>query len=177
MAEVESLRRVLTESVEQQTATAEILRVISSSPTDLQPVFDVIVESAVRLCDGLFALVFRFDGEFVHFAAEQGFTAEAREVVRRMYPLAPTPDNPSSRAILDRTVVHIPDILTEPGYRPVSQRALGYRSVLAVPMLRESVPTGVIVVTRTEGKPFSVREVGLLQTFADHDRRTMGMPF
>jgi signal transduction histidine kinase len=155
------------EALEQQTATADILRVISSSPTHLQPVFDVIVESAVRLCDGLFAMVFRFDGEFVHFAAEQGFTAEAREVVRRVYPLAPTPDNPSSRAILDRRVVNIPDILTEPGYRPVTQDVLGYRSVLAVPMLRESVPIGVIVVTRTEVKPFSVREVGLLQTFAD----------
>jgi signal transduction histidine kinase len=141
--------------------------VISSSPTDLQPVFDVIVQSAVRLCSGLFSVVFRFDGQMVHFAAEHGFTDEAREVARRTYPLAPAPDNPSSRAILDRRVVNIPDIMTEPHYRPVLQEALGYRSVLAVPMLREALPIGVIVVTRNEVRPFADRDVGLLQTFAD----------
>jgi GAF domain-containing protein/anti-sigma regulatory factor (Ser/Thr protein kinase) len=164
--ELEARNRELTESLEQQTATGEILAVISSSPMDLQPVFDVIVESAVRLCEGLFAVVLRFDGELVHFAADHGFTAEAREVVRRAYPLVPMPDNPSSRAILDRSVVNVTDILAEPGYRPVGQHVLGYRSILCVPMLREGVPIGVIVVTRTEVKPFSDREIGLLQTFA-----------
>jgi GAF domain-containing protein/anti-sigma regulatory factor (Ser/Thr protein kinase) len=165
--ELQAKNRELTEALEQQTATGDILRVISSSPTDLQPVFDVIVQSAVRLCSGLFSVVFRFDGQMVHFAAEHGFTDEAREVARRTYPLAPAPDNPSSRAILDRRVVNIPDIMTEPHYRPVLQEALGYRSVLAVPMLREALPIGVIVVTRNEVRPFADRDVGLLQTFAD----------
>ena len=120
--ELQARNRELTEALEQQTATGEILAVISSSPMDLQPVFDVIVESAVRLCEGLFAVVFRFDGELVHFAADHGFTAEAREFVRRVYPLVPMPDNPSSRAILDRSVVNIPDILSDAGL-PAGQPA------------------------------------------------------
>jgi GAF domain-containing protein/anti-sigma regulatory factor (Ser/Thr protein kinase) len=164
--ELQARNHELTEALEQQTATAEILRVISSSPTDLQPVFDAIVCSAVRLCGGLFSVVFRFDGTLIHFAAEHGFPPEARAVVERTYPMTPELDNPSSRAILERAVVNIPDILTERMYRPVLQQALGYRSVLAVPMLREGAAIGTIVVVRTEVRPFSDQEVGLLQMFA-----------
>src|SRR6266536_2988824 len=79
----------LTEALEQQTATSEILRVISSSPTDVQPVFDMIAQSAARLCKARFCHVFRFDGELMHFAASHGLTPEGIEALRRLYPLAP----------------------------------------------------------------------------------------
>jgi two-component system NtrC family sensor kinase len=106
----------VTESLEQQTATADILRVIASSPTDLQPVFDVMVQSAVRLCDGLHAAMFRFDGELIHFAAQHNFTPEGIEAVRRTFPVRPTRALGSGRAILSRAVVHIPDVEVDPEF-------------------------------------------------------------
>src|SRR5437879_2901280 len=100
----------VTEALEQQTATAEILRVISSSLTDVQPVFDTIVRSAVKLCDGLFSALYQFDGELLHFVAQHNYTAEALEEVHRIYPARPTRGLGTCRAIVERAVVHIPDI-------------------------------------------------------------------
>src|SRR4029077_17130943 len=99
----------VTEALEQQTATSEILRVISSSPTDVQPVFNTIVRSAVRLCDGLFSGLLQFAGELIQHVAEHNFTPEALEEVRRIFPARPTRALYSGRAILERAVVHIPD--------------------------------------------------------------------
>ena len=155
------------EALERQTATADILRVISSSPTDLQPVFDVMVQSAVRLCDGLLAVVFRFDGELIHFAASN-FTPEGIEAVRRIFPVRPTRALGSGRAILRRAVVHIPDVEVDPEYAHQAMRhAVGFRSGLWVPMMREGAPIGVIAVVRAEPGPFSDNQIELLRTFAD----------
>ncbi len=166
--ELEARNRDLTEALEQQTATAEILRVISRSQTDVQPVFDTIVRSAVRLCDGLFGALYQFDGELLHRVAQHNYTPEALEASDRVYPARPTRALGTGRAILERTVAHIPDVETDPEYQHLTlSRAIGARSILSVPMLREGTPIGVIAVTRAEPGPFSDSEIELLKTFAD----------
>jgi signal transduction histidine kinase len=166
--ELEARNTDLTEALEQQTATAEILRVISRSQTDVQPVFETIVKSAVRLCDGLFSALFQFDGEMLHLGAQHNHTPEALEEVHRFYPTRPTRTLFPGRAILERAVVHIPDSELDPEYQHRSiSRAIGFRSGLWVPMLREGAPIGVIAVTRAEPGPFSDSEIELLKTFAD----------
>jgi len=160
--------KLQTEAQEQQTATSEILRVICSSPPDVQPVFDTIVRSAVRLCGGLFSDLYRFDGELIHYVAQHNFTPEALEAAARLFPARPSRALGSGRAILERAVVHIPDIGRDPQYQQQSlSRAIGWRSGLFVPMLREGAPIGVIVVTRAEPGPFSDNEIALMKTFAD----------
>src|SRR5206468_9305988 len=150
------------------TATSEILRVISSSPTDVQPVFDTIVRSAVRLCDGLFSALFQFDGELLHRVAQHNFTPEALERMHRTYPTRPTRTLGSGRAILERAVAHILDVELDPEYQHLTlSRAIGHRSSLSVPMLREGAPIGVIWVARAEPRPFTDSEIELLKTFAD----------
>jgi len=150
------------------TATSEILRVISSSPTDAQPVFDTIVRSAVRLCDGLFSGLLKFDGELLYFVAHHNFTPEALEEVRRVFPARPSRGYGAGRAIVERAVVHIPDVELDPEFElPALYRTVGWRSGLFVPMLREGAPIGVIAVTRAEPGPFSENEIELLKTFAD----------
>ena len=162
------MQRSLAEALEQQTATAEILRVISSSPTDVQPVFDTIVRSAVRLCDGLFCSLLRFDGELIYNVAQHNYTPEALEEVHRIYPTRPTRALPSGRAILERAVVHIPDVEVDPDFQNGSlSRAIGWRSGLFVPMLRTGAAIGAIAVTRAARGPFSDNEIELLKTFAD----------
>jgi GAF domain-containing protein len=166
--ELEGRNRDLTEALEQQTATAEILRVISRSQTDVQPVFDTIVRSAVKLCDGLFSALYQFDGELIHHVAHHNYTPEALEAVRRMYPARPTRALLTGRTILARAIVHIPDVQVDPEYQyQAMPRAIGWRSGLFVPMLREGAPIGVIFVARAEAGPFSDNEIELLKTFAD----------
>jgi two-component system, NtrC family, sensor kinase len=153
--EAEGLKREAI-ATEQLAATAEILRVISRSQTDVQPVFDAIAASAVRLCDGLFSALFRFDGELMHQVAQHNYTPEALEAARRVFPARPTRALRAARAILDRAVVHVPDAELDAEFQdPALGRAIGYRSVLSVPMLRESVPVGVISVGRAAPGPFS----------------------
>jgi GAF domain-containing protein len=164
--ELEARNRELTDALEQQTATAEILRVISSSPTDVQPVFDAIVRSAVRLCDGTFSNLCRFDGELLHQVASHNFTPEALEFTRHRYPAPPTRELGAGRAILDRAVCHIADVESEPEYDPSLARVIGFRSLLAVPMFREGSPIGTIAVGRSSRGPFSPKQIALLQTFA-----------
>jgi GAF domain-containing protein len=156
----------VTEALEQQTATSEILRVISSSPTEVQPVFDAIVRSAVRLCDGTYCNVARFDGELVHQVAVHNLTSEAIDATRQHYPRPPSRKLGGGRAILDRAVCHIPDVESDPGYDTALARVVGHRSVLAVPMLREGNPIGAIAVGRAVPGPFSTKQIELLQTFA-----------
>jgi GAF domain-containing protein/anti-sigma regulatory factor (Ser/Thr protein kinase) len=166
--ELEARNKDLTEALEQQTATAEILRVISRSQTDVQPVFDTIVRSAARLCDGLFSTLFQFDGELLHIIAVHNTTPEALEALHRVYPARPTRALVAARAILERTVVHISDaeLELESEQRAVAH-AVGWRSALIVPMLREGAPIGVVTVGRVEPGPFSDSEIELLKTFAD----------
>ena len=166
--EVQERNRALTEALDQQTATGEILKVISSSPTDVQPVFDTIVESAVRLCDGLFSALFRYDGELIHQVAQHNFTPEGLEEVRRIYPARPSRDHGSARAILERAIVRIPDVEADPEYRhPHLTRAIGLRSAIYIPMMRDQEPIGVVMVAWAEPNAFSDAHITLLQTFAD----------
>ena len=132
--ELEARNRELTEALEQQTATSEILRVISSSPTDVQPVFDTIVRSAVRLCDGLFSALFRFDGELIHFVAQHNFTPEALEDGASRIPGAPNRGHGAGAGDPERAVVHIPDVDADPEYQHQAlARAIGCRSGLCGP--------------------------------------------
>src|SRR6266852_8579458 len=125
LARVEALEKALADSLEQQTATSEILRVISSSPTDAQSVFDTIVRSAVTLCDGLFSALCQFDGELLHQVAQHNYTPEALEEMRRIFPARPTRALVVGRAILERAVVHIPDIELDPEWQhPALSRAI-----------------------------------------------------
>jgi GAF domain-containing protein len=158
----------MSESLEQQTATAEILRVISSSPTDVQPVFDTIAQSAVPLCEAQFAAVFRFDGQLLDFVAHHGLTAEAVEANRRAYPAAADRGSAAGRAVLDAAVAHIPDVNADPGYTfGAIARTSTFRSIVAVPMVRDGVPIGAITVRRVQAGAFPDRQIELLKTFAD----------
>ena len=165
--ELETRNRDLTESLEQQTATSEILRAISQSQSDVQPVFEAIATSAQKLCEATFAVVYKFDGELVHVAAAQGVNAGI-EVFRQFYPMALTRDSATTRAILTRAIAYIPDIEQDPEYRLQSlAQTVGFRSVVAVPMLRDGGPIGAISVTGAEPVMFSERQIAMLQTFAD----------
>jgi GAF domain-containing protein len=157
----------VTESLEQQTATSEILRVIASSPTDVEPVFNAIVESATQLSGARVGHLFRFDGQLLHLVAQHNSTPDYDEVLERLYPMPASRGQVSGRAILSRTVVQIPDVLTDPEYRPDVALAGSWRSRLAVPLLRDSSPIGVIVINRTEPGSFADSHIELLKTFAD----------
>jgi GAF domain-containing protein len=163
----ESFRQELAEAREQQAATSEILRVISSSPTDVQPVFEMIVRSAVRLCNGAIGALNTFDGELTHVGALYNYTPEALAVVQRMYPMRPGRQQLTGRAILSRTIVHLPDVLSDPEYAPDIALAGGWRAGLAVPMIRNEAVIGVILVMRAQVGPFSQEQIELLKTFAD----------
>ena len=157
-----------TEALDQQTATGDILKIIAQTQADVQPVFDTMVKSAVRLCNGLFGTLWRFDGEWIHQVAQYNYTPEALEEVRRQYPARPSRGHGSARAILGKEVVHIPDVEldTEFEYQALS-RAVGWRSGLFVPMLRDGAPIGALAVTRAAPGAFSTSEIDLLKTFAD----------
>jgi signal transduction histidine kinase/HAMP domain-containing protein len=167
--ELEARNAALTTSLEQQTATSEILRVISSAQQDVQPVFDTIVESAVRLCHATIAGVFRTDGTMLYHPANYGGSSEARAVARARYPRPLDTDTAPGIAILTRSVFHVPDIEDASTVEQVRQagRLLGFRSAATVPMLREGEAVGAIVVARLDPGRFSEAEVELLKTFAD----------
>jgi GAF domain-containing protein len=157
------------EALERQTATSEILRVISRSPTEVQPVFDAIVESASRLCDARFSTLATFDGELIDLVAAHNWTPTAFDVARHILSdRRPNRLTGSGRAILDRNVVHVPDVELDPEYKLQElTRVVGSRSGAFVPMLRDGAPVGVIGVGRAEPGPFSDHQIALLKTFAD----------
>ncbi len=164
--ELEARNTDLTESLEQQTATADILRVISSSPTDVQPVFETIARSVVRLCQGLYTYLSLFDGEVLTLVAFHNVSPAALEILRRRFPSPPTRGSSTGRAILERTVVHIPDVSVDSKYQFSDlAQAHAYRAILAVPMLREGVPIGAITVGRHA--PFTENQMAVVKTFAD----------
>jgi GAF domain-containing protein len=166
--ELEARNHDLTETLEQQTATSEILRVISSSLTDVRPVFDSIAQSAKRLCEAQSCEVFRFDGELLHFVAHDGLTPEGVEAVRRAWPMAPSSGSTAGRSVLNRGVAYIPDVHADPDYMlGVVAEVATYRSTLAVPMLRDGVPIGTITVSRARVGLFPNGQIELLKTFAD----------
>jgi GAF domain-containing protein len=160
----------LRQSLEQQTATADVLRVISNSPTNVQPVFDSIAESAVRLCDGEFSFVLRFDGQVMNFASCFGLSSEGLDAFRTMMPMPADEGTASGRAIVRRAVVEIPDVEADEAYGPQAQglaRTVTYRSLVAVPLLHEGEPLGSFSVARANAGSFPERQVALLQAFAD----------
>jgi GAF domain-containing protein len=160
--------RELTESLEYQTATSEILRTISSSPNDAQPVFDTIAQSTARLCRAQFCHVFRFDGELIHFAASHGVRPEGVEAMQSGYPMAPGRGSAASRSIASGAVEHIPDIRADRDYEHGhSAKIMAYRSIVAVPMLKDGRPIGAIAMARSQTGVFPEWQVELLRTFAD----------
>jgi signal transduction histidine kinase len=163
--EAERLALELQEARERQAATAEVLSLISDSPTGIQPVFDRIVKNAARLCQSVLSAVYRRDGNHVHLVAYDQFSAESVAAVRRAYPAPLTSGNLISVAIRERRVVHEPDVLVSGGYSEL-QRTSGYRSILVVPMLRDEVAIGAIAVMRLEPQLFPKAQVELLKTFA-----------
>jgi signal transduction histidine kinase/CheY-like chemotaxis protein len=167
MGKARDLEKRLAEALEQQTATAEILRVISSSRTDLVPVFDAIVLNASRLCGGEYAIVIRYDGAMMHLAAQHNPRAGAAEAVARMFPRAPARGSSSGRAILTRSSVHIPDVLEDPEYDPDVVRAAALRAVLTIPMVRDGDVIGAISISRDTPGPFAQSQIVLLKIFAD----------
>jgi two-component system, NtrC family, sensor kinase len=160
--ELEARNSALTESLEQQTATGEILRVISGSLTDVQPVFDAIAQSAVRLSEAMFSLVTRYDGGAFHLVARQDLPAD----IERLFPIEP---RGLIKEMLDRRLtVHSADVPADPRSRyPQLATAIHYRSAAFVPMLREGTVIGAILVGRSTVKPFTDKQIGLLETFAD----------
>src|ERR1700730_628292 len=168
LTELQTKNADLTEALEQQTATSEILRVISQSPTDAQPVFDIIAHRSVRLCDAEVSVITRFDGTFLQLTGLHGVTAEGVESVRRVHPTPVDGGSLSARALRTRSVVHVQDVLSDPLYGVKdAARGGGWRGGLAVPMMREEHVIGVIFVGRSAPGYFTETQVELLKTFAD----------
>jgi two-component system, NtrC family, sensor kinase len=161
------VQKHLAEALKQLTATSEVLKVISSSPTDVQPVFDTIVRSAVLLCGAMYGSAVRFDGELMHLVAGYNYTPEVDRALREAFPMRPSPCMMSGRAILSRDVVQVEDALDDPDYPKDVAQAGAFRSMLAVPMLRDGRPIGAIVVNHRQPGPFSPTQVQLLRIFAD----------
>ena len=160
----------LSMALERQTATAEILKVIASSPDDVQPVFDSIAESAKRLFGAHGAAVTRVVGDMLHLAAHTAGTEAGKDAMRSAFPRPLSFPSLHSRAVLSGTPAFSADFETDPAtpfMLKEAARAIGYRSMLSVPMLREGVPVGTIGVTRREPGPFTDHHITLLQTFAD----------
>jgi signal transduction histidine kinase len=163
---IENVRlfKELKESLEQQTATSEILGVIASSPTDIQPVLDTVAENAARLCEATDAVISRVDGETVKNVANFG-------AIPVPWPTRINRNSPVGRVIVDRKTIHVHDLLaeveTEYPESKERQKVTGTRTILVTPLLREGVPIGTINIRRTEVRPFSEKHVKLLETFAD----------
>jgi GAF domain-containing protein len=156
----------LRESLQQQTATADVLKVISRTAFELQPIFDTLVENAVRLCEAERAFLFRFDGKLLRSAASYNVSPELREFVDRN-PIAPGRHSISARAALERRTVHVPDIQDDPEYAYAVRDERPIRTTLAVPMLKGDDLVGTITIYRLELKPFTEKQIALMETFAD----------
>ena len=163
---LEEKNRMLTSSLAHQTATSEILRLTSESLTDARPTFDAIAVNAVRLCDAVNGFVFRYDGALIDIAAYHNVGGDELDAIRRVFPIPPGRGSVTARAILTGAIAHVADLSADPeyAYTPIAQA--GFRTVLAVPMLRDGIPLGAIVVTRMRVAPFSPGQIELLQTFA-----------
>ena len=165
--ELEARSRELAEALEQQAATSEILRAISQSPTDVQPVFDTIAAAAMKLCGASSANVFTFDGKLLHAAAIHVLDPGGVEAVRRIFPRPPDRGSAASRAVLARRLVAIHDVLEDPDYVLENGPQWGFRSALGVPLMRDGTPIGAMALGRSEPGPFPEKQIAVLQSFAD----------
>ena len=158
----------LKQSLEQQTATSEVLRVISRSATDLRPVFETIAHNSANLCGATYGIVYRFDGEMIIPVAHHNLDQAAIDACHQMFPMRLNTGSLVGRTILAHDVLHIADVAAEPNdtYSAIRQ-ALGIRTYLAVPMLRDGNPIGAIALYRREVGLFSDRQIELVKAFAD----------
>jgi signal transduction histidine kinase len=166
---VEERTRELSEALEQQTATSEVLSVISSSPTDLQPVYEAILANVARLCDANIAALFLYDGEVLMSAASYGTTPHFARHLRESRP-RPSHETTTRLAALERRTVHVADLLSDSTFSPKPLELYqqeNVRTVLSVPLLRENMLVGVITSWRREVRPFSENQIALVRTFAD----------
>jgi two-component system, NtrC family, sensor kinase len=158
----------LEEALEQQVATSEVLSIIRRSPADAQPVFDAIVQSAARLCGATVSAVYLYENGRLRIAATNNFTPEATSQLHEIQQLKrPERSHLAGRAILDRALIHVPDVLKDPEYSRELALAGGWRAVLGIPLLCDGKPVGTLSVAKPEPTPFSDRQIQLLKTFAD----------
>ncbi len=161
-------RGALAEALAQRAATSEILRVIAATHDDFQPVFEVIARSAVRLCDAHFCAVFRYDGELIHLVAHEGLTGHRLATWLKAFPTPAGRGSAIGRAILDGTVAQVPDVFADDEYRYRDvARAVGFRSIVGVPLQRAGRPVGGIALARATAGELPQPRVELLETFAD----------
>ena len=156
--------RELTKSLQQQSATADVLKVVSRATFELQMVLDMLTESAAQLCAADMGILFQRDGDLFRLAANYGFSPEAKQYAAE-HPIRLDRGTVTGRAALEDRVIHIPDVLADPEFD--HQRAFGYRTSLGVPLLREGSTIGVFVLVRDKVNPFTDKQVELVTTFAD----------